>query len=188
MGLVALPVEQAIDASLETITQRVKEDSDHPGCQQRDDQIALRLKQGPECPHDKDIDADHAGRQQTVHQRAVDDHIDVPQPVAQHADANGERDGEEDHRPRQRCSKQLVNRVRPAQRREERTQAAKEDGEQQRRSKTKHEPFDLLTLEQVSTTQVAVEQHTDRAAVREGFLGQLEQWGPVLYIEGGVRR
>ncbi len=84
-------IQQAVDAALQEVTQRLKKHGHDTCSNERDDQVSTRAERGSQVADHEDIDADDERGEQTVDQRAVDDDINVPQPVAQDGDADRDR-------------------------------------------------------------------------------------------------
>ena len=89
--VVALAVEQSVDAALETVAQRREQDGDEAGGGQRDEQVLLHAEQRAEVADGEDVEAGDARRQGAVDQHAVDDGVYVPEAAAQNGDADGHR-------------------------------------------------------------------------------------------------
>src|SRR5262249_40416349 len=78
------------------------QDGDQPGRQKGDTEVVAGAQGVAQIAHRQDIKPDDAGSERAVHQRAVDDEIDVVQPILEHrdpdragdtGDGHGERSG-----------------------------------------------------------------------------------------------
>src|SRR6266699_1718937 len=93
LAAVETPVNQTLDATAERLEQPVNrqrgEDDGHAAVM-ADDATQQRLQPN----HQAHVDPRQDDRQRTIHQRTIDEHINVPQPVAQHGKPKRERDQE----------------------------------------------------------------------------------------------
>ena len=80
--VVALAVHQAIRTALKPLAQGSEDDGHHTRRHERDREICTCLEEHTQDYHDEGVERYHDGAKGTVDQRAVDDDIDVPQPVA----------------------------------------------------------------------------------------------------------
>ncbi len=88
----------------------MKEHRDDAGCQQGEQHISLHLDERPQADDDQYIQSDDAQGECAVHQRAIDDEIDVPQAIAQNGNPNGQRDEHEEELPDRRVEEQIGRR------------------------------------------------------------------------------
>ena len=80
--VVALAVHQAIHTALKPLAQGSEEDGHHPVATSETSEICTCLEEHAQGYHDQGVERYHDGAKGTVDQRAIDDDIDVPQPVA----------------------------------------------------------------------------------------------------------
>ncbi len=67
----------------------------------------MYLDERTQADNDQRIQSDDAQGKPTIHQRAIDDEIDVPQSIAQNGNANGKRDEYEEELPDRRVQEQI---------------------------------------------------------------------------------
>src|SRR5581483_5167527 len=91
IGIIALTKHQSIDGLLEVLTQRLENECDDARREQREEHIPLYPKERAKSDHHQHIQSNHTCSEYTVHQRAVDDEIDIPQAIAQNSHANADR-------------------------------------------------------------------------------------------------
>ena len=71
--------------------ERLKKDRDQSGRQEGEEDIALDLDERPQTNDEEHIQADDAQGQCPINQGAIDDEVNIPQPIAQDGDPKGER-------------------------------------------------------------------------------------------------
>ena len=95
--LVALPIGQAVHATLEPAAQGLEEDGDHACRQQRDQEVHARLEERAGPTDDQRIEADDDGGERAIDQRAIDDEVNVVEAILQDGEPSSEREkGERD--------------------------------------------------------------------------------------------
>src|SRR5690242_1193595 len=87
MRVIALAIHQAIDATLETSAEWLKEDRDQASGKQRNEEIPKRVQQRTQDAHHQDIHSDDDRCEGAIDQRSIDKHINLPQPIAQQGKA-----------------------------------------------------------------------------------------------------
>ncbi|KPV51090.1 hypothetical protein SE17_23210 [Kouleothrix aurantiaca] len=85
----ALAVHQLVDGALQAHAQRLEQHRHQAGRQQGHPHIALGVEQRAQVGHHHNVQAEDAGRQRAIHQRAIDQNVDIVQAVAQ--DGNAQR-------------------------------------------------------------------------------------------------
>ena len=136
--IVALAVEQVVDGALQPVAQRVEHERHQP---RGDDRGADSHLLAQERPRERDHDcvgAHDAGRQCAVEQCAIDDDVDLVQPVAQDRDARDDRQGDEAEDARR--PEEVGERGR------ERSDGQGSDEEERHHSRGADEPLELQSL------------------------------------------
>ena len=77
------------------MTERLEEERDGHGRGDREEPAAPTADHRPDADHDADVDGGEPGRKQAVDHRAIDDDIDLVQPVFQDGDGERGRHAEE---------------------------------------------------------------------------------------------
>ena len=92
--IVPLAVHQPIDEALHALPQRLEADGDDAGYDERDDEVAAGRERRADQSDDGDIAADDADGQHAVYERAIDDEVDLVEPVLENGngDACGQRE------------------------------------------------------------------------------------------------
>ena len=80
--VVTLAVHQAIHTALKPLAQGSEKDGHHSRRHERDREVCTCLEELAQRYHDQGVERYHCGAKGTVDQRAIDDDIYVPQPVA----------------------------------------------------------------------------------------------------------
>ncbi len=106
--------------------------------------------------HQTHVDQRQRCRERTIHQRAIDEYINVPQPRAQHGNPKGERD-EEHQEAVDGCGSRHIERIGRSYHRENQTQHIAADIDNHGHRETEDHPFRLLTLHGTGHLPVAVE-------------------------------
>ncbi len=89
---IPLAIQKAVDPTLQTGMDWLEEDSHQPGRQQRQQPVALRLEQDARPAHHQPVDQQDNASHDAIDQGAIDDDVDVVQPVARHG--HGHRYGD----------------------------------------------------------------------------------------------
>ncbi len=177
-------IEAPINDPLNSMTQRLEQKVDHQRGEDDDHTAALvddATQQRLQANHQAHVDPRQDDRQRAIDQGAVDDDIDIPQPVAQNGDGEAEDDREQDER-KNRCQEQVIERTCSAQRWEDERGELKDDHDQDGCRDAEDDPLGLLALDWVGYPLVAVEQCDHNA-------GQLAQpYDVTEQAEGGQRR
>ena len=117
--VVAIAVEHAVDRALHAVLHRLGQQQHHDGGQRGDDPAVVvfgRHEEATSGPHDHHIDGGNRTQRRGVDQQALEDDLDVHQPVAhdRRRERQGhepERHGRELHRERRRGPKRERHRV-----------------------------------------------------------------------------
>jgi hypothetical protein len=165
----------------------LKEHCDQAGCQQGKEDISLFLHERSQADDNQHVQSDHGHSERPIHQRALDQHVDIPQAVAQECDANAEWNGQEVEPPKWLyCHSQ--ERTRTAQRRKQGHGESEADREQEDGRESIDEPLDLLALQRGSHPPVAVDLRSERPTKHDEKPQGYEQWRPEVDLEGRVYR
>ena len=157
-------IEAAVNDVLKASSQRLEERRDH----QRGGDDGKRLlgeaaghgtHQSLQGEDEADIECHQQGGQTTIDQRAIDEHINLPQAGAQHGEPKRERDQEQEASAgvQGQCIGRTIERPTFGERWEDQRQHRHTHIDSHRHSKAEDHPFGLLTLEWTGHPQVAVE-------------------------------
>ena len=96
--IILAAVEATINEPLQTMAQRLEQRSNDEGRDHNSDSIILvehPLEQGLQHKNETKVQQGQQSGQAAVHQRAVDQHVDIVESIAQNREPNGERDQEQ---------------------------------------------------------------------------------------------
>ncbi|TME01962.1 MAG: hypothetical protein E6I80_20955 [Chloroflexi bacterium] len=164
----------------------MKEHRDDAGRQQGEEHISLYLDERTQANDDQHIQSDDAQGERTIHQRAIDDEIDIPQAIAQNGNPNGQRNEHEEEFPDRRVQEPIGRRG-GSERRKQPLQTKVGDVNQQSEGEPKDQPFALLSLHVIRDERVAIELDAHRGPPEHQLSACKEQKWPVQDLVGRVR-
>jgi hypothetical protein len=89
------PVDEAVRHTLRTASQRLEQERDRDGGHDRQKRASTAADQRPDPGDDADVHGREGRGEEAVHERAVDDDVDLVQAVLQDRDREGRGDAEE---------------------------------------------------------------------------------------------
>ena len=95
VGVVPLAVHQPVDEPLHALPHRLEADGHDAGHDERDEKVAAGRERRADQSDDRDIAGDDADGHHAVDERAIDDEVDLVEPVLEDGDGDSGRQEEE---------------------------------------------------------------------------------------------